>query len=145
MQAARADGHTGLPDIEATRKGLKSYKHGVNYNGNVAPTITNGVLISVDGSNFMPYQMQDGSWRLRGNFRASVSPGSRGGLNFAINGITTAAYVQTGACSHASDNAPSVIIAASTNTISCSHSTVSTSSYTFSFDIELASKPTWAY
>jgi uncharacterized delta-60 repeat protein len=74
---------TLLSDIETTRLGYKKYLSGTAYNGGVVPTITGSVDGTITGAVLIPYQLQDGSWRLRGSipqanlsvFYANISPG----------------------------------------------------------------------
>jgi uncharacterized delta-60 repeat protein len=52
---------------EATRLGYKKYLSGTAYNGGVVPTITGSVDGTITGAVLIPYQLQDGSWRLKGS------------------------------------------------------------------------------
>lgn len=155
VAAARLPSPTVYADAEATRMGLKSYLHGTAYNGGLSPTITliggGGVLLSVVKSNFIPYQMQDGGWRLKCDFVVNVSSATRTECRFEVNGITTkniALYFQpiigyqlsvtsstVGYC-YVNPNSSQFII---------NHSSTSTAYYSVGCDIELESKPTWAY
>lgn len=127
------------------------YAHGGSYNGGNAPTITlsagGGTLSSITDSEFMPYQVYDGSWRMTFNFEAVLSVTSRTDATFAIAGVTfdsTGTYAIVGFPA-----AAGVTWRAQANagagTVSTSHSTVSAATYRFSGDVSLSSKPTWAY
>jgi hypothetical protein len=155
VAAARLPSPTVYADAEATRMGLKSYLHGTAYNGGVSPTITltggGGSLTSVIRSSFIPYQLQDGRWRLKANFNVQLSGLTRVSVDFSINGITiknTSLMFQpiigyqfdvpsatVGYC-YASPNSSALVL---------NHSSAATTVYGVSGDIELESKPTWAY
>ena len=55
----------GMSNAEATLRGLKQYLHGTAYNGGNAPTV--GGVAGVTRGVFVPYQTQDGTWRLKFN------------------------------------------------------------------------------
>lgn len=144
---------TTLDDIAATRLGFKSYAHGTSYNGGNAPTITlsagGGTLSSVQVGEFIPYQMQDGSWRLKFNIATSLSSTTRTNVTLAVNGITFLANAGN-TPQHAVScwNTVSGVDAAAvqnTNTIEANFSSTSINRCSFSGDVKLASKPTWAY
>jgi uncharacterized delta-60 repeat protein len=57
---------TALSDVLATKLGYKTYLTGTAYNGGVVPLVSS----TIDGNpdaEFIPYQAQNGGWRLRGN------------------------------------------------------------------------------
>jgi hypothetical protein len=146
-------------DVVATRLGQKTYRHGTTYNGGVAPTVTlssGATLTSVDDSSFIPYQMQDGVWRLKFMITAALNGASIVTANFLINSVAiggTAATIASGsgqafaawsrsfnvatygANARADNNTFNIQFGASTGVISI----------ILSGDIYLASKPTWAY
>lgn len=141
---------TSIENVKATQMGLKSYAHGTTYNGGIAPTVTltggGGVLSSVDGTSFIPYQMQDGSWRLKGNIAVALDSQTRTTAQLTIDGIsfsgtqaiaaslnTTGAYTSRMRANNAS------------GAIDVLHASATTTTYYFSFDVLLVSKPTWAY
>jgi hypothetical protein len=141
---------TSIENVKATQMGLKSYAHGTTYNGGNAPTITltngGGVLSSVDSSYFVPYQMQDGSWRLRGNFTVTLDSQTRTTAQLTVNGVTFAVSQAISATSTAT--AATISRMRSNNAsgaLDVLHSSATTTTYYFSFDVVLASKPTWAY
>ena len=141
---------TSMTDAEATRLGLKVYSHGTTYNGGIAPTVTfvngGGTLASVDSSKFIPYQMQDGSWRFKFNVRITLSSTSRTNVNIRIAGVDLtnvqeAIYGSIGSVANPTSRAKAestdfyiewAAAATHTNTI-------------MSGDIPLNAKPTWAY
>jgi hypothetical protein len=145
-----------LDDVAATRMGLKSYSHGTTYNGGNAPTVTlvggGGTLTAVQKAMFMPYQLQSGDWRCRFNITIEVSSTSRTFIQLSINGMTFSNIGGAGpgqAISGGSNAAGAFdrYSAAQRNasTVIFAHDSVVTDEYMFSGDVELASKPTWAY
>lgn len=147
---------TSLSDAVATAQGSKTYSHGTSYNGGNAPTITlvggGGTLSSVAEGDFIPYQMQDGSWRCIFNITVAVSATARSQLELNVNGIT---FFDTGgggsygpAVSSYNDGGLAFINAYLENNngrMTTNHVSTATSKYSFSCDARLASKPTWAY
>lgn len=145
-----------LSNMEATRIGAKYYLHGTSYNGGNAPTITlvsgGGTLNSVERGLFIPYQMQDSSWRLRFNISLTLSATSRGTTIIGIAGVTfknTTNYYQpvtfsgAGSATAAHDMTYTV---PNTGNIELDWAAGnSQTSHHFSGDVELNSKPTWAY
>lgn len=137
---------TNLADAVATARGQKSYLSGSDYNGGLGPdTTSNEGGTDLKRAVYIPYQMQDGSWWLRGNF--VISHNSSTAHTVTIVGVTfknTTSFTQ--ACSVSGDgtagnsgkanpNAGTISIAfASGSALSC-----------VAFDCELESKPTWAY
>jgi len=144
--------NSSLDNAAATRLGLKAYAHGTTYNGGAAPTITltggGGTLSSIPFSAFIPYQMQDGSWRMRLNFTASLSSAARTSAQFGINGVT---YLNSGtrhAMTGLNNQASAIggaegIAGASTTILYFASATITSCS--ISGDVPLDSKPTWAY
>jgi hypothetical protein len=144
--------NSNLDNAAATRLGLKAYAHGTTYNGGNAPTITltggGGTLSSITYSAFIPYQMQDGSWRMRLNFTASLSSAARTSAQFGINGVT---YLNSGtrhAMTGINNQASAIggaegIAGASTTILYFASATINSCS--ISGDVPLDSKPTWAY
>lgn len=141
-----------LDNASATRLGIKSYAHGGSYNGGAAPTITlssgGGTLSSVIASSFIPYQLQDLSWRMKFNFTVLLSSVARTSANFAVNGIlakNVSNYTQTYSSANNGNGVNSSDIAPNSNIFSLNHASVTTIRYYAQGDIELDSKPTWAY
>ena len=140
---------TSMTDAEATRLGLKVYSHGVTYTGSPnSPTITltggGGTLSSITYSHFLPYQIQDGTYRLRMSFRAFVSSTARTTASFAIAGVAFPALDQPLA-GNTAGAAPTTYVVAASSTVVVGHSSSTTDTYMISGDVALASKPTWAY
>ena len=141
--------NSNLDDATATRLGLKQYLHGTTYNGGNAPTLTTGFTspVFVRGV-FIPYQMQDGAWRLKFNVDVTHASGSSGTFN--INGVTTkqtsglnqafAISLSTGALDFISGTG----FCATNSTFYVSGSSGQIE-FIASGDVELNSKPTWAY
>lgn len=136
--------HANLDNASATRLGLKEYLHGTTYNGGNAPTVTGQAGFAADTRCvFIPYQMQSGTWRLRFNVRFSQTSGTTAditiaGVTFnkvapvAVSGNNLAAANYAGRTTDASGSI--VLRASSADTI-----------FSVSGDVELSSKPTWAY
>lgn len=141
---------SNLDNTAATRMGLKVYSHGGSYNGGNAPTITlfagGGTLSSVTHSSFIPYQMQDGSWRMKFNYAVVLSSASRTSATLAVAGIDILGTSAIAAWSGSSSGAMNSATANTTTTrMTASYSTATTTDHYFSGDIGLNAKPTWAY
>ena len=140
--------NTELDNVTATRLGLKQYVHGTTYNGGNAPTVTlfagGGTLSSISNSSFIPYQLQDGSWRIRISVYAIVSSAVRTVTTFSINGMTFGA-TEAGFGFISTTVALQLYTTASDSKINCDHTSATNTQYAFSGDFKLASKPTWAY
>jgi hypothetical protein len=149
---------TALSDVDATKIGFKEYRHGTTYNGGIAPTITlssgGGTLNSVELGVFIPYQMQSGVWRMRFNIKVTLSNTSRTSAVLAVNGVTFADFGAGSGNRAQSISACAVNAAAQTsfnnaqennNLLECTYSTATTNEHLYSGDVELKSKPTWAY
>lgn len=141
-----------LSDVQATRLGLKQYLHGTTYNGGIAPTVTlnagGGSLSSVTRAVFMPYQMQDGTWRLKFNVNVLLDAVARTQVSIAVNGITSKNAGTQSISAHGNNSSAYVAIQgidANTNIFNWYGASSFATSYRFSGDIELESKPTWAY
>lgn len=142
----------GVDDITATRLGQKAYAHGTTYNGGNAPTITldsgGGTLSSVNYSSFIPYQMQDGSWRMRFNVGVTLSSAVRTQATIRVNGVTSIAtyYQGVSGCSEITTaTLQYAMFEGGSGDIIVAHASATTSIYNYSGDVALASKPTWAY
>jgi hypothetical protein len=141
---------TSIENVKATQMGLKTYAHGTTYNGGNAPTVTlssgGGTLSSIAHSAFIPYQMQNGDWRLKGQFTALMSSTSRTAATFSVNGLNiSASYDQP---FFATVNPGAYFVRSrlqSPFSLVTDHNTVTSTQYYISFDVQLASKPTWAY
>jgi hypothetical protein len=145
---------TTMSDVVATRLGYKTYAHGTTYNGGNAPTVTynsgGGSLSSVTASEFIPYQTQDGTWRLRFNLAVVASSTSRTGYSVALAGVTfkniSGNYQAISAGGGGSTNYLSYgYVEPNNNLIGLEHASGTLTGYRFSGDVELNSKPTWAY
>jgi predicted anti-sigma-YlaC factor YlaD len=143
-----AAGPTGMSDAVATMLGLKSYSHGTTYNGGIAPTVTlgagGGSISSVALSSFIPYQVQSGAWRLKFTIALNVNLVSRANLPVIIAGIVYANTYQFGVAGTTDAQAFAVYTEPSASQLQIA-GTVTASFYSMSFDVLLASKPTWAY
>jgi hypothetical protein len=140
---------TSLSNAQATAMGLKQYLHGTTYNGGNAPTVTlssgGGTLSTVNAGKFIPYQLQDGTWRLKVTINLTLSSTTRTSEGVSVGGITAPAYTQAiNAAADATTPAKGTLYLSS-NTFFCEHANVTVAGVQISGEVELASKPTWAY
>ena len=146
VPAAYVGGATTMDDATATRMGLKSYSHGTTYNSGIAPTISGAAGHAVQGSSFIPYQMHDGSWRLRFSWKATITGSTI--VDSTVNSITGIAYeqgvnlIEIGAVPQGQGGK---YLNASSGSFVLRPGTTNITSYSVHGDIALASKPTWAY
>ena len=141
-----------LSDEQATILGLKQYLHGTTYNGGNAPTVTSALAgFAAVRALFIPYQLQDGAWRVRLNLSGTYTLTNFTGTTVTIAGLTfkgIASNVQT--LSVQINNAAAANFAFSTvngtSVISISTNGASNSNtLCIAGDVELNAKPTWAY
>lgn len=133
----------GGTDTDLTMKGQKKYASGTTYNSGINPTVT-GTNWTTAYAYYRPYQMSDGTWYLRfnigGGFSSPVSSAT-----LTVTGITTPSITQALSLVTSS---PTVASQAQSDggaaTISLNAAS-SVSNWRMAGDIELASKPTWAY
>lgn len=144
---------TTLSDSDATRMGLKQYVNDTSYNGGNSTTVS-GSGFTIGGTTwattrgvFVPYEIQDGSWRLRLNL-VGISSLATTTATLSVSGVTyknTSAFYQActawwgtmlAARAYANPNSTDII----TDLIGGSNTTISISA-----DLELDSKPNWAY
>jgi hypothetical protein len=135
-----------MTDAEATRLGLKTYLHGGSYVSGLAPTVTGTISATTTSRGaFVPYQMQDGAWRMKFNIKGTAAAVAFN--NFTIAGILSAAVDQVVIMYQADSGityTTQASLPASGNLVSWRVNAV-TSSIILYGDVELASKPTWAY
>ena len=142
-----------MTDEVSSMLGHKVYEHGVSYNGGQSPVITlsfgGGSLSSVTASSFIPYQMQDGGWRMRFNFAVVVSATTRTNIGIAVSGVTSknngAYQTFSGVLLSGSGQIYQAYIAPNSGVFAISHPSVAGDVYGYAGDIDLESKPTWAY
>jgi len=145
-----------LPDSEATRLGLKTYRHGGSYNNSLAPTITmparspsgGGAAITVNRSSFIPFEDQDGNWFLDFRFNVSVpSVAATTSITFSVAGITSEASADQAFTSWANNVTGNdrALVTNNSSSFVHTHSGSTTTNYSCSGIIELNAKPTWAY
>lgn len=138
--------NSNLDDGTATRLGLKQYVHGVTYNNGVTLSLTSAQAgFVVNRAVFIPYQMQDGTWRLKWNIRVNITSATLTALTMTLNGVV---FNDSWACSGLwGGNALGVraFVNAGANTLTVESSSVTTSAASHSGDVELTAKPTWAY
>lgn len=141
---------TSMGDVLATQLGLKQYYHGTTYNGGNAPTV-GGTGSTIIRGVFVPYQTQDGTWRLRFNYVLSLSTATRTNYTSTINGVVfknVADYLQSVSVNSppgSAQNAYQGFTLPNTGTVEAYHASFSTGGYGFSGDVELNAKPSWAY
>jgi hypothetical protein len=139
---------TSMSDVSATALGLKEYFHGTTYNGGIAPTVS-GTGFTIRRAVFIPYQMQSGSWRMKFamNYTQTSSSLSTATVNGVVWKIST--DLRT-AISASQDTASTTLLSGqvirhnNTNTILAQFNAAVTD-VSLSGDVELESKPTWAY
>lgn len=140
---------SSLSDAQATILGLKQYLHGTTYNGGIAPTVTCGQAgFAVGRAVFVPYQMQDGSWRLKFNITSNFTSATITSVTVSIAGISfKTGTIQSVSSLFLSNVNPSRSYANPTTGDVLVSITVSSTAagVNISGDVELDSKPTWAY
>lgn len=144
---------TAMDDATATRLGLKSYHHGTTYNGGNSPTITlaggGGVLVAVEICELLPYQLQDGSWRLKGNVVVELDLQSRTLVRLSIAGVVFKTNPNGGqSCSGDANTTAGlnrINVGSGSGLVSVEFDSVLNAGGRFSFDAALDSKPNWAY
>jgi len=140
--------NSNLDDATATRLGLKQYVHGTTYNNAVTVSVTSVDSFTVTRGVFIPHQCQDGTWRMRFSLTATTASGaSTHVLTFASSQVV----FKTG---YNQDVSVSGVSSASTYLLAYTNSGASTitqdsnighGTIRLSGDVELDSKPTWAY
>lgn len=137
-----------LSNVDATLLGLKQYLHGVAYNAGIQPTVSSGDIASlvVVRAVFMPYKIQSAGWRMRFNIVTTSASDAGGTVN--TNGVVfknVAGYFQAVLLSN-DGLATSTIAFAKPNTDGIEVNTgANLIDWNFSGDVELESKPTWAF
>ena len=147
---------TLMNDSLATSLGHKTYTHTGSYNGGNIPTLGTDVgSISNAVTRLVPYQMQNGTWRLRYTISA-VLTASAGQGNLTINSVVGVASLNQAGGAHmggaATDghgthffqpggNFTWFLPGAASNPVH----TLTTGNPIISGDVELSSKPNWAY
>lgn len=143
---------TQMSDVLATKLGHKVYEHGTTYAGGNAPTITLnastvGSLNTVNFNQFIPYQLQDGSWRLKFSINVDLSSTGRTSAALDLAGVTAADV--TSEIDVFAEGAATTYYGwwiRGTNTMRIElGASRTTTDYHFGGDIPLASKPTWAF
>lgn len=138
--AARLPAPSSYADAEATRMGLKIYRTGVAYNG--GNTITATGTTGITYSSFVPYQMQDGTWRMKININANTSASTAISLIISsVSAISASQALSVGnygtGFGGTLDNTGGLRLNG--------YAPTNVTSWIMSADIELASKPNWAY
>lgn len=131
---------SALDNTIATQYGYKRYAIGTAYNAGITPTMT-GTGYTVASGSLVPYQTQDGTWRLRINVRGTIT--STSSVLLTLSGVTFSAVDQ--GMTFSGNGVASVTAVASGGTINVSNAVSNFTVVIVSGDVELASKPTWAY
>ena len=141
---------TTMDNATATRLGLKQYISGTNYNGGASPTISGSNVTGTIRGVFIPYQCQGGEWRLKFNF--AITTNAVTVITPAINGIAvknTANFFQAVAATQTSSartiNQQETNPGTGADIVVISIGGGTSTGFSASGDIELNSKPTWAY
>lgn len=143
---------SSLDDATATQLGLKQYLHGTTYSGGIAPTVASGQAgFSVVRAAFIPYQTQDGTWRVKFNIAASITSASLSSIIVTVNGIvfksTTTFWQSICGYQNTAGNAvaSATFVGAGSNQIVANFVTATVTYTNATGDVELNAKPTWAY
>jgi hypothetical protein len=142
---------TTYTDAKATKLGLKTYLHGTSYNAGISPTVTSSQSgFSVQRAIFIPYQLQDGSWRIKANVSGIFTSATITTIQMTVNGVTfknISGYSQPGSVAFAGFSGGCRAFASEGTGILRSDISggTTTSEIKFFVDAELDSKPTWAY
>lgn len=150
ISASAATLPSGMTPSQATALGYYIYSHGTTYNGGNAPTVAynggGGSLSSVDLADFIPYQMSNGTWRMKFNIVVTVTSTSRTGLSLTVAGVSFPPVNQAiSAAVGTSAGYMSLPYVTNPNLFGVDHASATATGYRFSGDVKLASKPTWAY
>lgn len=131
-----------------TKMGLMDYFHGTTYNNSAAPTVSGPGGFSNIRSYFTPYQKADGRWFCKVAITCSAT--SAASFTFSVNGLVsknTSSFYQCGTHTQVNDATTYFIISyigPNSGDFFVKYSASITSPNWFG-DIELESKPTWAY
>lgn len=144
---------TAMSDALATQLGLKQYYAGTSYNGGNSPTVTNnGSSPATTRAIFVPYQVQDGTWRLKFNISMTYTSATVTQRVITINGIlfknVANAYQPVSGMLVAGGIGNMVQCYADPNTANVAVTYTSSTTATqvaVSGDCELNAKPNWAY
>ena len=138
---------SSLSNAQATIMGLKQYLHGTTYNGGIAPTVTCPQAgFSVSKAVFIPYQLQDLIWRCKIQMFATFTSATITSINLSVNGLASpAVQIGVGSLSGTIVAIQTYSNSGGSNVITISVPSSTTSGVYCYLDIELSSKPTWAY
>lgn len=137
-----------MDDILATKLGFKTYTHGIAYNGGNTPNITCPQAgFAVVSSSLVPYQMQNGSWRLTFNVDASFTAATIASIIITMP-ASFSSGVQSGCGILYTNTLNSTlrgIYIQGTSVVLYANSTGTSAGLAVSGDVALASKPAWVY
>lgn len=126
-----------------TKMGLMVYRHGTTYNGGNAPTVTGTAGFALSFSSFRPYQMADGTWFLHFNIHYSHTASAT--ADISVNGITAVAFQPITVRDLSGTFTAGSGQTSAGSSMPIRFSTTNSGDVAVSGNIELASKPTWAY
>jgi hypothetical protein len=142
---------TSMSDALATQLGLKSYYNGVTYNNGVSLSVSansGNAVSTINGAWFIPYMVQDGTWRVRFQIQFSLTASNAAGTygySIASLSFKTGLYQAISAAFLAgAGNYSQVVAVPNTDDILITTS-IAGDSFSFGGDVALNSKPTWAY
>lgn len=136
---------TAMSDVQATRMGFKIYTPGVTYAA-AFNALTGTNSFNPGDAFFFPYMTQDGNWRMRFNITGTITTGLT--TVVTVPGVTfvNLAGTNTGQAISAAFNNGTAVGWANDNAGTLSATTSSASAAIgLSGDVQLASKPTWAF
>lgn len=136
-----------------TKLGLMQYinlpSSAPTYSGGVSPTVTSTQAgFAVVRSIFIPYQVADSTWRCRFSIAANFTSAATTGQTITVTGLTDrlkSGFVQCCSAAYGTAALAPKVVAVNGSGIVVSNSSVTADAVFVNGDIELNSKPSWAY
>jgi hypothetical protein len=128
---------TNLTDSDATKLGYKSYA-----SGDGSGLVITGSGLTLTYSELIPYQMQNGDWRIRFNIRGSW--GASTDYTITVSGVNFSGGFQAGAFGNLTAASDSYCVTQNGGQIRYL-SGASQSAGCYSGDVQVNEKPTWAF
>lgn len=137
---------TSMGDDLATQLGLKQYITGVTYNASTQITFSSTPAgWSLTHAYFIPYKVQDGSWRCRVNINASWTSTATPSVSINLEALSSTQPAYASAATTAAYSYGFITRSGSqASTIEWRYGAAQTGG-TWSADFVLNAKPTWAY
>lgn len=137
---------SSLGDAAATMMGMKQYTTGVTYNNSTQITFSSTPAgWSVTHAYFIPYKVQDGSWRCRVNINASWTSTATPSVSINLEALSATQPAYASAATTAAYSYGFITRSGSqASTIEWRYGAAQTGG-TWSADFVLNAKPTWAY